>query len=133
MFALFNLNKSFIGYSDNIPEHLESGILKKEIPEDKSDLIKWRWDGSYDDGQMVSLEEKPYTITEKELQDSLFRTIYEEYPIDVQIVNLIKQVYLLSYKTPELLPEFERMANMIIKAVDLYEEQRKFYIEKNES
>jgi hypothetical protein len=133
MFALFNLNKSFIGYSDNIPEHLESGILKREIPEDKSDLMKWRWDGSYDDGQMVSLEEKPYTVTEKELQDSLFKTIYDEYPIDVQIVNLIKQVYLLSYKTPVLLPEFERMANMIIKAVDLYEDQRKFYIEKNES
>jgi len=133
MFALFNLNKSFIGYSDNIPEHLESGILKREIPEDKSDLMKWRWDGSYDDGQMVSLEEKPYTVTEKELQDSLFKTIYDEYPIDVQIVNLIKQVYLLSYKTPVLLPEFERMANIIIKAVDLYEDQRKFYIEKNES
>lgn len=133
MFALFNLNKSFIGYSDNIPEHLEKGILKREIPEDRSDLTKWRWDGSYDDGQMVSLEEKPYTVTEKELQDSLFRTIYEEYPIDLQIVNLIKQVYLLSYKTPELLPEFEKMANMIIRAVDLYESQRKFYIEKNES
>ena len=133
MFALFNLNKSFIGYSDNIPEHLENGILKREIPEDKSDLTKWRWDGSYDDGQMVSLEEKPYMVTEKELQDSLFRTIYEEYPIDLQIVNLIKQVYLLSYKTPELLPEFEKMANMIIRAVDLYESQHKFYIEKNES
>jgi hypothetical protein len=133
MFALFNLNKSFIGYSDNIPEHLEKGILKKEIPDDKSDLTKWRWDGSYDDGQMVSLEEKPYMVTEKELQDSLFKNIYDEYPIDVQIVNLIKQVYLLSYKTPVLLPEFERMANMIIKAVDLYEDQRKFYIEKNES
>jgi hypothetical protein len=133
MFALFNLNKSFIGYSDNIPEHLEKGILKIEIPDDRSDLTKWRWDGNYEDGQMVNLEEKPYMVTEKELQDSLFRTIYEEYPIDVQIVNLIKQVYLLSYKTPELLPEFEKMANMIIKAVDLYESQRKFYVEKNES
>ena len=132
MFALFNLNKSFIGYSDDIPEHLSKAFLKKEIPEDKRDLNKWRWDGDFD-GQMVSLEEKPYVVTQKELQDTLFKTIYEEYPIDLQIVNIIKQLYLATYKTGSLLPEFDKMAKTIINAVDLYEKQCKFYLEKNES
>jgi hypothetical protein len=131
MFALFNLNKSFIGYSDDIPEHLEQSFLKRELPEDKQDLTKWRWDGDFD-GCMVSVDEKPYTVTDDELQSILFKEIYVKYPFDLQIVNLIKQVYLLAYKSPTLLPEFEKMANTIIQAVDLYEKQRKFYIEKNE-
>jgi hypothetical protein len=132
MFALFNLQKSFIGFSDDIPEHLNKSILKKEIPQDKSDLTKWRWEGDYD-GQMVSLNEKPYTVTEKELQDTLFKTIYKDYPIDLQVINVIKQLYLLSYKTSSLLPEFDKMAKTIIHAVDLYEKHRKFYLEQNES
>jgi hypothetical protein len=132
MFALFNLNKSFIGYSDNIPEHLNKGFLKIEIPEDQRDLTKWRWDGDFD-GKMVDLTEKPYVITEKELQDNLFKSIYSDYPIDLQVVNIIKQLYLLAYKSSSLLPEFDKMANSIIHAVDLYEKQRKFYVEKNES
>jgi len=133
MFALFSLQKNFIGYSDDIPEHINSTILKKEIPEDKRDLTKWRWDGDYDTGNMVSLIEKPYVITEKELQESLFKTIYEKYPIDLQLLNVIKQLYLLSHKSCNLLPEFNEMAKIIIHAVDLYEKQRKFYIDQNES
>jgi hypothetical protein len=132
MFALFNLQKSFIGYSDDIPEHLNKNILKREIPEDKRDFTKWRWDGNYD-GNMVSVDEKPYVISEKELQDSLFKTIYKDYPIDLQVINVIKQLYLLSYKSSTLLPEFDKMAKTIIHAVDLYEKQRKFYLEENES
>jgi len=132
MFALFNLNKSFIGYSDNIPEHLNKGFLKKEISEDKRDLTKWRWEGDFD-GCMVDINEHPYTVTEKELQDTLFKTIYKDYPIDLQVVNIIKQLYLVAYKGGLLLPEFDKMANTIIHAVDLYEKQCKFYLEKNES
>ena len=132
MFALFNLNKTFVGYSEDIPEHLNKSFIKKEIPEDKRDLTKWRWDGDLD-GQMVSLNEKPYTITEKEITESLFKTIYKDYPIDLQIVNIIKQLYVLSYKSSSLLPDFEQMAKTIIHAVDLYEKQRKFYLEQNES
>lgn len=133
MFALFNSNKSFIGYSDQIPEHLEKTFLKKEIPKDKCDLTKWKWHGGFDNGRMISVEEKETMVTEEELQKSLFKNIYEQYPIDLQIINLIKQVYLLAYKSPTLLPEFDKMANIIIKAVDLYENQRKFYLEKDES
>jgi hypothetical protein len=132
MYALFNLNKSFIGYSESIPEHIEKTILKREIPPDKVDLTKWRWDGGYD-GQMVNLKDNPVVITEKQLQDTLFKTIYYEYPVDVQLINLIKQVYAIAHRSKSLLPEFEEMSKMIINAVDLYEKQRKFYIEQNES
>jgi hypothetical protein len=53
MFALFNKNKKFIGYSEDIPDLPTMEIFKLPLPEDKKDISKWEWVGDMFDGKMV--------------------------------------------------------------------------------
>jgi hypothetical protein len=69
-----------LGYSPDIPEN--SNILKKEIPEEQSDVTLWRWEGNYDNGKMVSID-IGYPVEEIELERQLFEYIGKEYPINV--------------------------------------------------
>jgi hypothetical protein len=130
MFVLFNKNKEFIGYSEDCPTI--PTISKKEIPQEKSDITKWRWDGDFENGQMVSLYENPYEITEQDLQEDLFEKINREYPIDLQIVILMKQIKeIASSSRIKLNDDFSKMSDIILKAVEIYEEEHKFFIDDN--
>jgi hypothetical protein len=134
MFALFNKNKEFIGYSEDFPSLPNNQILKREIPSDKTDFTLWRWDGDYDNGSMVSIYDKQYEITEENLQEDLFERINKEYPIDLQIVILMKQIKeIASAKKIKLNNDFSKMSDMILKAVEIYEEEYKFFINQNDN
>jgi hypothetical protein len=132
MFALFNTNKNFIGYGEDLPNNPNLNLSVKEIPSDKQDLTIWRWDGDFDNGEMVLINENPYPIEKIDLDTSLYEKIYNNYPIDLQIVILMKQVKLLSKKADCLDPEFDQMSKLILKAVENYEHERKFYLNNNE-
>jgi hypothetical protein len=133
MFALFNLNKSFVGYSEDIPDTINS-VLKKKIPDEMSDFTKFRWVGDYDNGSMQPISQNPYTITEEELKESLFKMVYQEYTIDLQNVIIIKQLKkICEHLGNEIMTDdFNKMSKIILKAVDLYEKQCKFYLNDNE-
>jgi len=123
MFALFNKNKEFVGYSADAPD--SPNIYKKLVPEDKRDFTKWRWDGTYDEGEMVNINENPYPDSEYELQLSLFNRIYKDYPIDLQIAHIIKQLRIIAEKSECLTAEFGIMSDLTLKAVEKYENQHK--------
>ena len=116
MFVLFNKNtKEFIGYSEKtIPEDFLKTVLFKEISDDKTDFSKWAWSGNYDDGKMISLVPQ-----EDETDDMfLFQKIYNEYPLDLQVVLIIDQLRHVADKLNCTSDEFKKMSNLILKAVE---------------
>jgi hypothetical protein len=131
MFALFNKDKQFVGYGTNIPEGVN--LYKKEISKDKEDFSKWRWVGDYDTGEMVSTEITPYPKNELDLQHELYQKIYKKYPIDFQNVLIIKQLTKLFEHLPENVidNDFKEMSDLILKAVEIHEYNRKFYLNNN--
>ena len=56
MFVLFDKNKNFIGYSEDIPDLPTLNVLKLKIPEEKKDISKWRWEGNLLNGKMVPIK-----------------------------------------------------------------------------
>jgi hypothetical protein len=58
MFVLFNKEKQFIGYSKDMPDLPTLNIFKLELPEELSDITKWKWIGDMFKGKMVPIEEK---------------------------------------------------------------------------
>jgi hypothetical protein len=56
MFALFDKNKKFIGYSDDFPDHPTLNVFKFKIPDDKTDIMKWHWVGDMFNGGMQKIE-----------------------------------------------------------------------------
>ena len=125
MFVLFNSEKRFIGYSPDIPEN--SNILKIEIPEAQSDITLWRWEGSYDNGRMVPVD-IGYPIEEIELERQLFDYITKEYPINVQMIKIIKQLRKIVQDNDQLEDEgFMDMADTIVSAVDKYDKRVNYY------
>ena len=91
MYALFNENKQFVGYSPDIPP--SSTLLKKEIPEDQTDFSIWSWIGDYDNGRMVSIAENGYPQEEIDLEQQLFEEIYLKWPIFwVEIIFIINYI-----------------------------------------
>jgi hypothetical protein len=129
MFALFNKNKIFIGYSPDIPEN--SDLLKIEIPESKSNITIWKWDGDYDNGKMVPIS-TGYPMEEIELERELFDYIDKRYPLGVQLANIIKQISKILKKYPDLEDdEFVDMSHYVLNAVDKTNKRIKYF--KNHS
>jgi hypothetical protein len=126
MFVLFNKDKKFVGYSpDDIPEG--SGLLKKEIPKEQSDIRLWVWSGSYYDGKMVPID-IGYPIEEIELEKQLFSYIKEKYPLHIQINNIIKQLRFIIRENDLLQDEeFMDMADSILNAVDKHDKRVNYY------
>jgi hypothetical protein len=60
MFVLFNKDKKFIGYSNDIPDLPTLGIFKLKIKEEQSDLTIWKWDGDMN-GKMVKIDSCNYS------------------------------------------------------------------------
>ena len=58
MFVLFNRDKKFIGYSEDIPDTPNLGVLRLELPEVFNDLTKWQWEGDMLSGGMVEIHGK---------------------------------------------------------------------------
>jgi len=53
MFVLFNRDKKFIGYSDDIPDIPTLNVFKLKLPEAVNDIIKYEWIGDMFNGKMV--------------------------------------------------------------------------------
>ena len=87
MYALFNKEKKFIGFSPNqIPNN-----LTKKISEEHSDFTIWKWEGDYDTGKMVLINSNIKT-EEIELDKALFNYIDSKYPLKVQLINMMTQL-----------------------------------------
>ena len=101
MYVVFDLNKNFISYSDNM---FGGNFLFKEIAEEESDILNWRWDGDYDNGKMVKLEDSPY-----EHNSSTEEAFQEKYPLHIFFTIILKQLFLTSSKNKTVDPLFEQM------------------------
>jgi len=125
MFVLFNKNKEFVGYSPDIPDN--PSLLKKEIPKDKSNINIWKWEGDYDTGKMIYIE-NGYPIEEIELENELFDFIDKHYPIGIQIINILKQIKKIIEYKPEIQDEnFLDMADCVLNAMDKYNKRIKYH------
>jgi len=111
MFALFNNKKQFIGYSPDLPNNDKINILKKKLPEEYSDLQKWHWEGDYDNGAMVSNKK----IIELNETQKAYQEIVNAYPIGIQLINVIKQLNLISKNANLFNSEFKEMSNNILE------------------
>lgn len=125
MFVLFNKEKKFIGYSPDIPS--QADILKKEIPKSKCDFNIWKWEGDYDTGGMISIFEEGYSKEDLNLEKKLFSEINAKYPLNTQLINIIRQVKNLSESSPSLQDcVFMDMADEILNAIELQEKRIKY-------
>ena len=52
MYAIFDKNKKFLGYSNDSFEDPKGELLKKQIPDEQSGN-DWSWVGDMDTGKMV--------------------------------------------------------------------------------
>ena len=125
MFALFNKNKEFIGYSPEVPENSE--LLKIKIPKEKSDILAWKWEGDYDTGNMVPID-IGYPMEEIELEKDLFQFIHKNYPLQTQLINIIKQLRKIVENNENLESyEFMDMSDCILNAVDKMNQRINYY------
>jgi len=125
MFALFNKNKEFVGYSPEIPENSE--ILKIKLPEEKSDILTWKWEGDYDTGRMVPID-IGYPIEEIELEREFFDFINKNYPLQIQMINIIKQLRKVIENDENLQNyEFMDMSDYILNAVEKMNNRINYY------
>jgi hypothetical protein len=139
MVAIFNNNKKFISYSEDLSlnpnlKTFTQNILMREIPLDKEDLTIWRWEGDYDNGEMVLINDISYPTKKSDLDYSLYEKIYEKYPIDLQNVIIIKQLKLLCDNVSNniITNDFKEMSDLLLKAVENYEYDNKFYLKNDE-
>ena len=133
MYVVFDQNKNFISYSDNIFEtQKDLNLYFKEIPPDKSNLLEWRCEGDYHTGQMVLISDNGYPETYNE---NSFET---KFPFSVFMSVIIKQIYLISEKlnvtdigfkqmVKEFLHSFENESSYIdlLKEVDKIKHEKK--------
>jgi len=103
MYAIFNLNKEFLSFSEN---EMGSNFLSKEIPEEKTNLLEWKWIGNYDSGEMKKINIKKLKNKENSFQD--------RYEYNVFMSLILKQLYITSKKTKTLNENFENMVKDFI-------------------
>jgi len=124
MYALFNKDKVFIGFSEEIPH---KSIIAKEIPSEQSNLTEWRWQGDYDTGKMVSLS-VGYPVEELELEKMLFKHILEKYPVPMQLFHIMNQLKKIVDNNDSLADDsFIDMHNCIKNAVDKHNKRVNYY------
>jgi hypothetical protein len=109
MYAIFDSEKNFISYSD---QKLDSPFYNREIPLDKTDILKWRWNGNYDDGEMVKIEDVSYSNF---LNEKFFN---EKYPFDYFISILLKQLFITSKQNKNCQIPFEIMVKDYIQCFE---------------
>lgn len=111
MFVLFNNNKKFIGYSPDAEKVNDISAYSKEIPEQFSNLNEWHWEGDYDNGKMIS-NKKFIELTEEQ---KAIRKIIDQYPLGVQLINIIKQLNVLSKNANLFDNDYKEMSNNIME------------------
>ena len=94
-----------------MPNNDKINILKKKLPEEYSDLKLWHWEGDYDNGAMVSNKK---TIELDEAQKA-YQEILKSYPIGIQLINVIKQLNLISKNANLFNSEFKEMSSTILE------------------
>ncbi len=136
MYALFNKDKNFIGFSPEIPHE---SFLSKKIPPEQSDFKKWTWQGDYDTGRMVSLDAN-YPMEEIEMEKMLFKYIEKKYPLPVQLNNIMNQLRKIVENNDSYQDDaFMDMSDCIKNAIDKHNKRINYYknysniIPKNES
>ena len=91
MYAIFNKkSKEFIGFSPN--QAITTGnVLFKEIG-DTIDVGLYRWEGNYDNGQIVAKSSTRYIIDEYKVEQKFFNKITRKYPVIAQLKVIIDQL-----------------------------------------
>jgi hypothetical protein len=126
MFALFNSDLKFIGYSPDMPA--QPHILKKEIPSHQRDLNVWKWQGDFNSGKMVSLFEEDVQDEEVEAEKRMIGDINAKYPLGVQMINIIRQLKLLADQNNSQDERFMDMAEEILNAMDKHDKRLKYVL-----
>jgi hypothetical protein len=109
MYAIFDSDKNFISYSD---QKLELPFLSREIPPEKFDMLKWRWEGDYDNGEMVKIEDVPYKNV---LNENYF---HDKYPFNHFISIILKQLFITSKQNKNCEFPFEEMVKDYIQCFE---------------
>ena len=116
MFAIFNDKKQFIGYCDDIPPN--STIPKREIPHEKTDILKWEWKGDYETGEMLPIGS---SIEEIQEERHTFEYIDKKYPLNAQLIIIMKQLRKIIQNNDNLADDdFSDMSDCILTAVDKF-------------
>lgn len=105
MYAIFNLDKKFLSYSE---QELNGNFLNKKIPDDKTNLLEWAWSGDYDRGEMVKIDKSDYEIINN------IRSFESNYPFYFFMSKILKQIYMTSKKNNTLSDDFEKMTKEFI-------------------
>jgi hypothetical protein len=116
MFALFNTNKQLIGYSPDLPPNDKLNILRKELPPEFSNLKYFHWEGDYDNGAMVSNKK----IVELDESKKAYDEILNAYPIGIQLINMIKQLNLISKNANLFDSNFKEMSDNMLEILAKY-------------
>lgn len=112
MLALFNKNnKNFIGFCENLPDENNSCFLKMKVPPEYSNPSKYTWIGDFYNGEFIEIQKASYIKS----QEELIEEILKKYPIQIQILNIIKQLNILSKKENIYDNSFKQMSDEIIK------------------
>jgi hypothetical protein len=103
MFALFNNQKQFVGYSEQIPASIK---YYKEL-DINFDPTKKIWDGDYDTGYVKNLNDTK--ISEFELEKDFIKKIKSLYNTEISHMLTIRQIGLISKHLNLFDPQFKEM------------------------
>jgi hypothetical protein len=109
MYAIFNLEKKFLSYSE---QKMDGNFLSLKIPEDKTNLLLWGWSGDYDNGKMVELEKSDYNNVNN------VNSFEYTYPFHTFMSILLKQLYITSKKNNTLTEEYKDLTKNFIHSFE---------------
>jgi hypothetical protein len=109
MYVIFDENKKFISYSSHT---MGKPFYCKEIEINQEDLMNWRWDGDYENGNLVKIEDAPY-------QSYNHKNFFEDrYSFDLFMSILIKQLFITAKQTKTAELPFEEMVKDYVTCLD---------------
>lgn len=134
MFVLFNNQKEFIGYADQVPP----SIQYYHNLDNSFDINKEYWDGDYDNGSLKKIETQK--LNEFELESDFVRKVKTLYNTEISHLLCIKQLgkiseYLNLFDSQfkemwiELQPLFKKYDNIVenLKNIDKLEKKEETY------
>jgi hypothetical protein len=110
MIALFNNEKNFIGFCENLPEQNNINLFKMEVPEKYANPLKYTWIGDFYNGEFIEIEKAALIKS----QEEKIENINKQYPIQIQLLNIIKQLNILSKKENIYDCNFKQMSEEIL-------------------
>ena len=134
MFVLFNNQKEFIGYADQVPP----SIQYYHNLDNSFDINKEYWDGDYDNGSLKKIETQK--LNEFELESDFVRKVKTLYNTEISHLLCIKQLgkiseYLNLFDSHfkemwiELQPLFKKYDTIVenLKNIDKLEKKEETY------